>query len=53
MKYELMRKEFDDLNLIKFGYWDGARKGLLSGEALYLDLKRLEMAYHEHNLREV
>jgi hypothetical protein len=52
MKYELMRKEFDDLNLIKFGYWDGARKGLLSGEALYLDLKRLEMAYHEHNTRE-
>lgn len=52
MKYELMRKEFDDLNLIKFGYWDGARKGLLSGDALYLDLKRLEMAYHEHNLRE-
>lgn len=52
MKYELMRKEFDDLNFIKFGYWDGGRKGLLSGEALYLDLKRLEMAYHEHNLRE-
>ena len=52
MKYELMRKEFDDLSLIKFGYWDGARKGLLSGDALYLDLKRLEMAYHEHNLRE-
>jgi hypothetical protein len=52
MKYELMRKEFDDLNLIKFGYWDGARKGLLAGDALYLDLKRLEMAYHEHNLRE-
>ena len=52
MKYELMRKEFDDLNFIKFGYWDSGRKGLLSGEALYLDLKRLEMAYHEHNLRE-
>ncbi len=52
MKYELMRKEFDELNFIKFGYWDGARKGLLSGEALYMDLKRLEMAYYEHNLRE-
>jgi hypothetical protein len=52
MKYELMRKEFDNLNFIKFGYWDSARKGLLSGEALYLDLKRLEMAYHDHNLRE-
>lgn len=52
MKFELMRKEFDDLNFIKFGYWDGGRKGLLSGEALYLDLKRLEMAYHDQNRRE-
>lgn len=52
LKYELMRQEFDDLNLIKFGYWDSARKGLLSGESLYLDLKRMEMAYHENNKRE-
>jgi len=47
-----MRKEFDDLNFIKFGYWDSARKGLLSGEALWLDLKRLEMAYYDQNRRE-
>jgi Tc toxin complex TcA C-terminal TcB-binding domain len=52
LKYELMRKEFDDLDLIKFGYWDSARKGLLAGESLYMDLKRLEMAYHENNKRE-
>lgn len=52
MKFELMRKEFDDLSFIKFGYWDSARKGLLSGEALCLDLKRLEMAYHDQNRRE-
>lgn len=52
LKYELMRPEFDGLDLIKFGYWDSARKGLLSGESLYLDLKRLEMAYHENNKRE-
>ena len=52
MKFELMRKEFDDLSFIKFGYWDSARKGLLSGEALYLDLKRLELAYHDQNRRE-
>ena len=52
LKYELMRQEFDDLDLIKFGYWDSARKGLLSGESLYLDLKRMEMAYHENNKRE-
>ena len=52
LKYELMRKEFDDLDLIKFGYWDSARKGLLAGESLYLDLKRMEIAYHENNKRE-
>ncbi len=52
MKHELMRPELDDLNYIKFNYWDGGRKGLLSGEALHLDLKRMEMAYHDHNKRE-
>ena len=52
MKQELMRPELDSQSLVKFNYWDGGRKGLLSGEALYLDVKRMEMAYHEHNLRE-
>lgn len=52
MKQELMRKELDDMDFIKFNYWDSGRKGLLSGETLYLDLKRMEMAYHEHNKRE-
>ncbi len=47
-----MRPEFDGLDLIKFGYWDSARKGLLAGESLYLDLRRLELAYHENNKRE-
>jgi hypothetical protein len=52
LKHELMRPEFDKLDLIKFGYWDSARKGLLAGETLYLDLKRMEMAFHENNKRE-
>lgn len=52
MKHELMRPELDELDLIKFGYWDSARKGLLAGETLYMDLKRLEMAYNEQNRRE-
>jgi len=52
LKHELMRKEFSDLDFIKFGYWDSARKGLLSGESLYLDLKRMEMACLENNRRE-
>ncbi len=42
----------DQSNYIQFGYWDNLRKGLLSGEKLSLDLKRLEMAYLEKNRRE-
>jgi hypothetical protein len=53
MKQELMRPEVDATDYIKFNYWDGGRKGLLSGEALYLDIKRMEMAYHENNKREI
>jgi Tc toxin complex TcA C-terminal TcB-binding domain len=52
LKHELMRPEFDDLNLIQFNYWNGSRKGLLAGETLSLDLKRLELAYLEQNKRE-
>jgi hypothetical protein len=52
MKYELMRPEVDAAEFVKFNYWDGGRKGLLSGEALYLDAKRMEMAYHENYKRE-
>lgn len=52
LKHELMRKEFGDVDFIKYGYWDSARKGLLAGESLYLDLKRMEMAYLENNKRE-
>jgi hypothetical protein len=53
MKRELMRPEVDGTDYIKFNYWDGGRKGLLSGEALYLDVKRLEMAFYESNQREM
>jgi hypothetical protein len=52
LKRELMRPEFDELDIIKFGYWDSGHKGLLAGEALTFDLKRLEMAYLEQNRRE-
>jgi hypothetical protein len=53
MKQEVMRPELDAQDFVKFNYWDGGRKGLLSGEALHLDLKRMEMAYHENNKREL
>src|SRR5215475_3397624 len=36
MKQELMRPELDSQDFVKFSYWDGGRKGLLSGEALHL-----------------
>jgi hypothetical protein len=52
MKHELMRPELDDRSFIKFNYWDGGRKGLLSGETLHLDIKRMEMAYLDNNKRE-
>lgn len=37
---------------IQFGYWDGLKKGLLSGDKLLHDLKRMEAAYLEKNKRE-
>lgn len=38
--------------IIRYGYWDSLKKGLLSGEHLYHDLKRLEVAYLDRNRRE-
>jgi hypothetical protein len=39
-------------NYIQFGYWDNLKKGLLSGEKLHHDLKRLDLAYLEKNKRD-
>jgi hypothetical protein len=39
-------------NFVKFGYWDGLKKGLLAGEKLTLDLKAMEMAYLDEHRRE-
>jgi hypothetical protein len=36
---------------IQFGYWDGLKKGLLAGERLANDLRRLETAYYNGNVR--
>ncbi len=52
LKHEVMRPEFDELHPIEFGYWDSGRKGLLAGETLHLDLRRLEMAHLEQSRRE-
>jgi hypothetical protein len=53
MKQELMRPELDSTTFIQYNYWDSGHQGLLSGEALYLDIKRMEMAYHDNNKREL
>ena len=53
MKRELMRPELNDTQFIQFNYWDSGHQGLLSGEALHFDLKRMEMAYHDNNTREL
>ena len=42
----------DESNYIQFGYWDNLKKGLLAGERLALDLKRLEASYLEKNKRD-
>ena len=39
------------LSFLQMGYM-GGREGLLAGEKLYLDVKRMEMAYHDLNQRE-
>jgi hypothetical protein len=48
LQHELGNQE---LEYIKFGYLSG-NEGLLAGEKLHFDLKRMEMAYHELNQRE-
>jgi len=48
-RYELGLR---DSNFIQFGYWDSLKKGLLSGERLHHDLKRMDVAYLDQNGRE-
>ncbi|MEP6903827.1 MAG: hypothetical protein ABJA66_19045, partial [Actinomycetota bacterium] len=39
-------------NYVQFGYWDSLKKGLLAGDKLVVDLRRLESAYLDQNKRE-
>ncbi len=48
-QYELGRY---DTTFIQFGYWDSLKKGLLAGERLHHDLRRLELAYLENHRRD-
>lgn len=40
-----------ELSFLEFGYLSG-KEGLLAGEKLYLDIKRMEMTYYDLNQRE-
>jgi peptidoglycan hydrolase-like protein with peptidoglycan-binding domain len=43
---------YGETSYIRFGYWDSLKKGLLAGDLLAHDLKRLDAAYLDRNLRE-
>ncbi len=48
-QFELAEPE---TSFLRFGYWDSLKKGLLAGERLHHDLKRMEAAYLEGHRRE-
>jgi Tc toxin complex TcA C-terminal TcB-binding domain len=47
--FELGVKQAD---FIFFDYWDSMQKGLTAGDRLFCDLKRMDMAYLDQDLRE-
>jgi|GEM_PF-2211090 len=49
-RYEL---NLDTSDYIQYGYWDSLKKGLLAGENLAYDLKRMEVAYLDMNKRQL
>src|SRR5262249_38869882 len=42
-----------DSSFVQFGYWDNLKSGLLAGERLQTDLRRMEAAYLDRNRREL
>ncbi len=52
LQLELGRQDTADARYIRFGYWDSLKKGLLAGDQLAHDLRRLERAYLDDNVRE-
>jgi hypothetical protein len=48
LQHQLGNKE---LNILQPSYLEG-KEGLLAGDKLYLDIKRMEMVFHEQNQRE-
>jgi hypothetical protein len=42
----------DRPDFISIDYWDGMKSGLTAGERLFCDIKRMDMAYMDQDLRE-
>ena len=42
-----------DSSFVSFGYWENLKKGLMSGERLQLDLRRMDASYLSENRREL
>lgn len=49
--FELATEAATSPSFIQFGYWDSLKKGLLSGESLLFDIKRMDVAYLDNNKR--
>ncbi|WP_160370496.1 neuraminidase-like domain-containing protein [Sphingobacterium humi] len=49
-RYELNLTTSD---YIRYGYWDSLKKGLLAGESLMYDIKRMEVAYLDKHKRQL
>lgn len=52
-RYELPLAGRPVEGFITFGYWDSLRKGLMSGDRLQFDLRKMETAYMEGHQREL
>lgn len=52
-RYELPLAQYPTGGFITFGYWDSLKKGLLSGEKLQFDLRKMEATYMDENVREL
>ncbi|KAH7244002.1 hypothetical protein B0J15DRAFT_451775, partial [Fusarium solani] len=52
LTYELALNDFSAPPFIASGYWNSLKSGLLAGEQLLTDIKRMEAAYLAKNVRE-
>ena len=51
MKQELMRPELDATDFVQFNYWDTGIRDCSPARRIHLDIKHMEMAYHDDDKR--